>query len=110
MLNVRVSISTLLSHRSGFVRHYYNDGTRRGNVTDGRARMAGGAVRGEADPPEGGGLPDAGLPKRGQRRRPGSLATTQPLRHQRRREPGRMADDGRRAGMPGHAALAQVAP
>ena len=37
------------------------------------------------------------------------LAPPQPLRHERRREPGRMADDGRRAGVPRHAALAQVA-
>ena len=47
--------------------------------------------------------------ERGGRRRPGSLAAAQPLRRQRRREPGRMADDGGRAGVPGHAALAQVA-
>jgi hypothetical protein len=37
----QVSILISLSHRdllptsAGFVRHYYNDGTRRGNVTDG---------------------------------------------------------------------------
>jgi hypothetical protein len=35
-----------LSHRQGFVRHYYNDETRQENVTDGRTRLAGGAVRG----------------------------------------------------------------
>src|SRR3989442_15299929 len=44
-----------LSRRLSFVRHYY-DGTRRGNVTDGRARMAGEAIRGQPDPPAGGGL------------------------------------------------------
>src|SRR3954471_5398882 len=98
-----------LPHWLGFVRHYYNDGTRRGNVTDGRTRMAGTAIRGEPDPPEGGGLPDARLAERGGRRRAGSLATARPLRDERRREPRRMADDGRRAGVPGHAALAQVA-
>src|SRR5215217_1940922 len=51
-----------LSHRQGFVRHYYNDETRRENVTDGRTRrLAGGAVRGQPDPLEGGGLQDARL-------------------------------------------------
>ena len=39
------------------------------------------------DPPEGGGLPDARLAERGGRRRSGSLAAPQPLRHERRREP-----------------------
>ena len=43
--------------------------------------MAGGAVRGAPDPPAGGGLPDARLAERGGRRRPGSLAAAQPLRH-----------------------------
>ncbi len=38
--------------------------------------------------------------ERGGRRRAGVLAPPQPLRHERRREPGRMADDGRRAGVP----------
>src|SRR5215208_6086722 len=33
MLDIRVSILTSLSHRPGFVRHYYNDVTRRGIVT-----------------------------------------------------------------------------
>jgi len=31
---IRVSISTSLSHRPGLVRHYYNDVTRRGFVTE----------------------------------------------------------------------------
>ena len=47
--------------------------------------------------------------ERGGRRRPGGLAPAQPLRHERGREPGRLADDGRRPGVPRHAALAQVA-
>src|SRR5918994_2257439 len=34
MLDIRVSILTSLSHRPGFVRHYYNDVTRRRNVTE----------------------------------------------------------------------------
>src|ERR671912_1204720 len=34
MLDIRVSILTSLSHRPGFVRHYYNDVTRRGIVTE----------------------------------------------------------------------------
>src|SRR5215204_4786824 len=34
MLNIRVSILTSLSHRPGFVRHYYNDVTPRRNVTE----------------------------------------------------------------------------
>src|SRR5438128_589118 len=83
-----------LSHRLSFDRHYY-DGTGRRNVTDGRTRMAGGAIRGEPDPPESGRLPDARLAERGGRRRPGSLAATQPLRHEQCREPGRMGGEGR---------------
>jgi hypothetical protein len=58
---------------------------------------------------QGGGLPDARLAERGGRRGPGSLATPHSLRPYWRRKPRRMADDGRRAGVPGHAALAQVA-
>jgi hypothetical protein len=34
MLDIRVSILTSLSPRPGFVRHYYNDATRRGIVTE----------------------------------------------------------------------------
>jgi RNA polymerase sigma factor (sigma-70 family) len=34
MLDIRVSILTSLSHRPGFVRHYYNDVARRGIVTE----------------------------------------------------------------------------
>src|SRR5215208_4092336 len=98
----------LLSHRQGFFRHYY-DGTRQKDVTDGRERISGKAIRGAQKPPEGGGLPDARLPFRGGRCRPGSLAASQPLRDERRREPGRMADHGRRTSVPGHAALAHLA-
>src|SRR5918994_6308949 len=55
-----------LSHRPGLVRHYYNDTTRVGNVTDGRTRrLAGTALRGGPDPPAGGGLPDDRLYQRG---------------------------------------------
>src|SRR5262245_16816672 len=71
--------------------------------------MAGGTVRGPPRAPARSGLSDARFPKRGGRRRPGSLATPKPLRHKHRREPWRMADHGRRARVPGHAALAQVA-
>ena len=56
-----------------------------------------------------GGLPNPRLAERGGRRCSGGLAQPQPLRHQRYREPRRMADDGRRAGVPRHAALAQIA-
>src|SRR2546422_49837 len=66
-------------HRVGFARHSYDE-TRRGNVTDGRTRLVGGAIRGQPDPPAGGGLPDARLPLRGGRRRAGVLAPPQPLR------------------------------
>src|SRR5215210_5085244 len=92
------SILISLSHRPGFFRYYYNDGTRRGNVTDGRTGLAGTTIRDPPDPPEGGGLPDARLNRRGRRRRAGSLAAPQPLGHQRRPEPGRMADDRRQPG------------
>src|SRR6266487_1325170 len=120
MLNIPVSIlmgpptcvprePISLSHRLGFPRHYYDE-TKRRNVTDGRTRMAGGAIRGLPDPPAGSGLPDARRPYRGGGRRAGVLAPPQPLRHQRRREPGRMADHGDRADLPRHAALALLAP
>ena len=60
-------------------------------------------------PSAGGGLPDAGLDRRGRRRRAGNLAAAEPLRYQRGRKSRRMADDGGRAGLPRHAALAQIA-
>ena len=50
-----------------------------------------------ARPPAGGGLPDARLAERGRRRRAGGVAAPQPLRHERGREPRRLAHDGRRA-------------
>src|SRR5918993_626027 len=61
MLNIQISILTSLSHRPGFVRHYYNDVTRLENVTDGRTPLAGGALRGQPAPPESGGLQEAWL-------------------------------------------------
>src|SRR5918999_5528981 len=76
----QVSILTSLSRRRGSVRHYYNDGMRLGNVTDGRERISGKAIRGAQKPPEGGGLPDARLAFRSGRCRAGSLAASQPLR------------------------------
>jgi Sigma-70, region 4 len=72
--------------------------------------MVGRTIRGPASPPEGGGLPDAQRPLGGGRRRAGVLAPSQPLRHERRREPGWMADNSGRAGMPRYAALALLAP
>src|SRR5205814_2559161 len=60
-LNIPVSIETLpptrrfhgeavsLSHRVGFARHCYDE-TKRGNVTDGRTRPAGGAIPGRTFP------------------------------------------------------------
>src|SRR5215218_6228332 len=47
---------------------------------DGRPRLAGRALRGSSLSPEGGGLPDARLTKRGGRRPPGSLVPPQSLR------------------------------
>src|SRR5262249_19982223 len=81
--------------------------TEEGN-DDGRARLAGGALPGAPPPPAGGGLPDARLAHRGRRCRPGNLAAAQPQphRHQRGPQPGRLADDAGRAGVPGHAARA----
>src|SRR6516225_3396736 len=74
----------------------------------GRARLAGGAIPGPPPSPAGGGLPDARLAHRGRRRRPGNLAAAhpQPHRHERGPQPGRLADDAGRAGVPGHAARA----
>ena len=98
-----------LSHRSVSSVTAY-DGTRRGDVTrwtnttrwrsssrSNRTHLRAVAYR------------MLGSRERGRRRRPGGLAAPQPLRHERRREPGRLADDGRRARVPRHAALAQVA-
>src|SRR5919199_875827 len=82
------SMSTRLSHQPGFARLYYNDETRRGNVTDARTRPAGRAVRGQPDPPEGACLPHARLAKRGRRRRPGGLAPARPLRRRAVENPG----------------------
>src|SRR5215208_1242342 len=68
------------SHRIGAVRQWY-DGPRRRDVTGGRARTSGPAVRGQPDPPAGGGLPDARLGERGRRRRAGVVASAEPLRN-----------------------------
>ena len=95
----------VLSHRLDFVGHLV-DTRRRGDVTDGRARLAGGAVRGAPRPPAGGRLQDARLAERGRRRGPGELAAAQPVGHERGREPPRVADDGRRARVAQRAALA----
>ena len=54
--------------------------------------------------------PDARLRDRGGRRRPGSLDPAEPHRHERCRQPAGLVDDGRRAGLPQHVALAQDAP
>src|SRR3954454_17270513 len=70
--------------------------------------MAGGALRGAPDPPAGGGLPRARLAKRGRRRSTGSVATRQPLRRERDRDPAWLADYGRRAGEPKPPPLAEV--
>src|SRR3954453_2521467 len=88
---------------------YCYDPKRRRNVTDGRTRLAGGAIRGEPRPHAGGGLPDAGLAERGGRRRAGGVDSPEPLRRGRDQGPPRLADDGRRAHISQHAAVAQEA-
>src|SRR5215204_5020531 len=97
------------SHRPGSIGLYYDDPTRRRNVTDERTRLACEPFRGTSPPPEGGSLPDARIAKRGGRRGAGGLAPPRPLQLWRHREPGRVAYHGRRAGVPEHAALAWVA-
>src|SRR5215203_1932501 len=57
---------------------------------------------------EGGGLPDARLDERRRRRRAGDLAQARTLWRRWRREPGRVANDGRGKGVPEHAALAPL--
>ena len=54
-------------------------------------------------------VPDARLDHRGRRRGAGGVAPPQPHRHERRRQPERLADDRHRAGVPRHAALPHVA-
>src|SRR5438874_397297 len=63
---------TASSHRPASVRHR-TDEARWENVTDGRKRLAGGAIRGAPVSPARGGLPDARFGERGRRRRPGNL-------------------------------------
>ena len=58
------------------------------------------AVRGAPQPSAGRGVPDARVAERGRRRRPGGLAAAQPLGRGRDREPRRLADHRRRAGLP----------
>ena len=94
-------------HIGRVVRVTCDDTWQREDVTDGRERVAGGALRGAPGPSAGGGLPDAGLAHRRRRRRAGHLAAAQPGRGGRGREPRRVADDDRRPGVPEHAALAQ---
>ena len=69
--------------------------------------MAGGAIRGAPNAAARCGLPDAGLSERGGRRRPGGRLAPQPRRHERGREPRRLADDGGCARLAEHAPLTQ---
>src|SRR5687768_9179775 len=89
--------SVSFCHTEGVSLVNAQDGPRREDVTDGRARLAGGPVRGEPDPPAGGGLPDARLGERGRRRRPGGLAAAEPLGSGRHQGPAGVADHGRGA-------------
>ena len=78
-------------------------------MSDGRGRVAGGALRGPPEPPESGGLPDARVGQRGGRRRAGGLAPAKAFRRARRGEPRCMADHGRGPGMPERVAVAENA-
>src|SRR5438067_2632367 len=109
-LVIRGCIMLFSCHIDGVFRVTSVDTRARSDVTDGRARLAGPALRGRAGPPEGRGLPHAGIADRGGRRGPGRLAAPEPLRGGRRRQPPRLADHDRRARLPQHAALAQRAP
>src|SRR5580704_11724686 len=82
----------------------------RENVTDGQGRVAGGPVRGAARPSANGRLPDARLTGRGRGRGAELLAAAQRRRHLRGREPGRVADHSRGAGVPEDAAVPPGAP
>ena len=54
-------------------------------------------------------LPDARLPDRGRRRRPGGMDPPEPHRPERRRQPaGGLVDDGRRSGLPQDVAIAKT--
>ena len=94
-----------LSHR-GVRGCQCGDTRQRGNVTDGRQRLAGSRLRGAPRSPAGGGLPAARLDDRRRRRRAGHLAAADRRGHQRGREPRRLADHGRRAGVAEHAPVA----
>ena len=72
-------------------------------MTDERQQLARRAIRGAPQPPSASRLPDARLAERSRRRGARDVATAQPLRHQRRREPRRMDDHDHVAGVPQHA-------
>src|SRR4051812_36262533 len=88
------SVVTVVSfgHIGGlrFVNPY--DGPRREDVTDGRTRTAGRAVRAPPRPPARGRLPDAGLEQRSRRRGAGVVAAAEPDRGRRCRGPPGLAD------------------
>src|SRR5438067_268694 len=79
-LVIRGCIMLFSCHIDGVFRVTSVDTRARSDVTDGRARLAGPALRGRAGPPEGRGLPHAGIADRGGRRGPGRLAAPEPLR------------------------------
>src|SRR5437762_1245824 len=101
--------ASFVSHQPPVIRHTLDEAERE-NVTDGRQRLAGGTIRGKTRPPARRGVPDARLARRGGRCGAGSVAAAQPVRRERCGQPRRVADDGRRARVSRHAALAQVAP
>src|SRR5689334_16263608 len=84
------------------------DGPRRENVTDGRRRPAGPAVRGEQAAAAGDGLPDARLAQRRRGRGAGRLDARVRGRGRGRGQPRGLVYHHRGPGVPGHAALAQV--
>src|SRR5215475_14336622 len=101
-------MTSLLSHRLNLGCQWY-DPTRRRDVTDERAGLAGRAIRGAPNPPAGGCLPHARLADRSRRRPAGGVDPPQPLGYGEGRKPWRLADDNRRARVPEHAALPQGA-
>src|SRR6266536_3657211 len=98
----------VLTHRLGSLRHCY-DGTRPKDVSMDEMDWLAERFESHRTHLRGGGVPDAWLAERGRRRRAGVVAAAQPFRHQWREEPRQLADDRGRAGVPGHAALTQVA-
>src|SRR5215467_11446568 len=91
-----------LSHAAG-AGCQCGDTGQRGNVTDGRQRLAGSRLRGAPRSPAGGGLPPARLDDRRRRRGAGHLAAADRRGYQRSGEPRRLADHGRRACVAQHA-------